>query len=150
MNSSIPGLNDITEEENEDGSSTFHFDVEDDKVDEFFSTFGLETNDTAGFQRVVNESLSRMLDAYENNEISIKSSLNECIESVVEHPSHYRSDSGFEAIDVIEAWNLGFNLGNALKYISRAGLKDKNREIEDLEKAQWYLNREIERIKKSK
>ena len=150
MNSSIPGLTDITEEENEDGSSTFHFDVEDDKVDEFFSTFGLETNDTAGFQRVVNESLSRMLDAYENNEISIKSSLNECIESVVEHPSHYRSDSGFEAIDVIEAWNLGFNLGNALKYISRAGLKDKNREIEDLEKAQWYLNREIERIKKSK
>ena len=150
MNSSIPGLTDITEEENEDGSSTFHFDVEDDKVDEFFSTFGLETNDTAGFQRVVNESLSRMLDAYENNEISIKSSLNECIESVVEHPSHYRSDSGFEAIDVIEAWNLGFNLGNALKYISRAGLKDKNREIEDLEKAQWYLNREIERIRSAK
>ena len=150
MNSSIPGLNDITEEKNEDGSSTFHFDVEDDKVDEFFSTFGLETNDTAGFQRVVNESLSRMLDAYENNEISIKSSLNECIESVVEHPSHYRSDSGFEAIDVIEAWNLGFNLGNALKYISRAGLKDKNREIEDLEKAQWYLNREIERIRSAK
>ena len=91
-----------------------------------------------------------MLDAYENNEISIKSSLNECIESVVEHPSHYRSDSGFEAIDVIEAWNLGFNLGNALKYISRAGLKDKNREIEDLEKAQWYLNREIERIRSAK
>lgn len=138
MNSSIPGLTDITEEKNEDGSSTFHFDIEDDKVDEFFSTFGLKTNDTAGFQRVVNESLERLLDSYENNE------------SVVEHPSHYRSDSGFEAIDVIEAWNLGFNLGNTLKYISRAGLKDKNREIEDLEKAQWYLNREIERIRRAK
>jgi len=138
MNSSIPGLTDIIEEKNEDGSSTFHFDIEDDKVDEFFSTFGLKTNDTAGFQRVVNESLERLLDSYENNE------------SVVEHPSHYRSDSGFEAIDVIEAWNLGFNLGNTLKYISRAGLKNKNREIEDLEKAQWYLNREIERIRSAK
>ena len=138
MNSSIPGLTDIIEEKNEDGSSTFHFDIEDDKVDEFFSTFGLKTNDTAGFQRVVNESLERLLDSYENNE------------SVIEHPSHYRSDSGFEAIDVIEAWNLGFNLGNTLKYISRAGLKDKNHEIEDLEKAQWYLNREIERIRSAK
>lgn len=139
MNSSIPGLTDITEVENEDGSSTFHFDVEDDKVVEFFSTFGLETNDTAGFQRVVTNALAAMLDKHE-----CKSS------GVISHPSHYRSDSGFEAIDVIEAWNLGFNLGNALKYISRAGLKDKNREIEDLEKAQWYLNREIERIRKSK
>ena len=138
MNSSIPGLTDITEEKNEDGSSTFHFDIEDDKVDEFFSTFGLKTNDTAGFQRVVNESLERLLDSYENNE------------NVVEHPSHYRSDSGFEAIDVIEAWNLGFNLGNTLKYISRAGLKDKNHEIEDLEKAQWYLNREIKRVRSAK
>ena len=139
MNSSIPGLTDITEEENEDGSSTFHFDIEDDKVDEFFSTFGLKTNDTAGFQRVVTNALAAMLDKYER-----KSS------GVISHPSHYRSDSGFEAIDVIEAWNLGFNLGNALKYISRAGLKDKNREIEDLEKAQWYLNREIERIRSAK
>ena len=139
MNSTIPGLNDITEEKNEDGSSTFHFDVEDDKVDEFFSAFGLETNDTAGFQSVVTNALAAMLDKYE-----CKSS------GVISHPSHYRSDSGFEAIDVIEAWNLGFNLGNALKYISRAGLKDKNREIEDLEKAQWYLNREIERIRSAK
>ena len=139
MNSSIPGLNDITEEKNEDGSSTFQFDVEDDKVDVFFSAFGLETNDTAGFQSVVTNALAAMLDKYER-----KSS------GVISHPSHYRSDSGFEAIDVIEAWNLGFNLGNALKYISRAGLKDKNREIEDLEKAQWYLNREIERIRSAK
>jgi len=150
MNSSIPGLTDITEEKNEDGSSTFHFDIEDDKVDEFFSTFGLKTNDTAGFQRVVNESLKRLLDSYENAEISMNRSLNEYAESVIEHPSHYRSDSGFEAIDVIEAWNLGFNLGNTLKYISRAGLKDKNREIEDLEKAQWYLNREIKRVRSAK
>ena len=60
----------------------------------------------------------------------------------IDHPSHYRSDTGFEAIDVIEAWGLGFNLGNAVKYISRAGLKGDA--LEDLRKAQWYLGREIE------
>lgn len=65
--------------------------------------------------------------------------------SQVDHPTHYRKDSGFEAIDVIEAWDLGFNLGNAVKYISRTGLKDPKKEIEDLEKARWYIDREIQR-----
>jgi hypothetical protein len=70
--------------------------------------------------------------------------------SQVDHPSHYRKDSGFEAIDVIEAWGLGFNLGNAVKYISRIGLKDPQKEIEDLEKARWYIDREIQKRRKSK
>lgn len=61
----------------------------------------------------------------------------------VDHPSHYRKDSGYEAIDVIEAWGLGFSLGNAVKYICRAGLKQDA--LEDLEKARWYLDHEIER-----
>lgn len=61
----------------------------------------------------------------------------------IDHPDYYRKDSGHEAIDVIEAWGLGFNLGNALKYISRAGLKGDA--VEDLEKARWYLDREIQR-----
>ena len=65
--------------------------------------------------------------------------------SPVDHPSHYRKDSGYEAIDVIEAWELDFCLGNALKYICRAGLKQDA--VEDLEKAEWYLRREIERRK---
>ena len=60
----------------------------------------------------------------------------------IDHPSHYRSDTGFEAIDVIEAWGLGFNLGNVVKYIARAG--HKGDAAEDLEKARWYLSREIE------
>lgn len=67
--------------------------------------------------------------------------------SAVDHPTHYRKGSGFEAIDVIEAWNLGFNLGNALKYISRCGLKGDGGvevEIEDLKKARWYVDRQIE------
>ena len=63
--------------------------------------------------------------------------------SKVDHPSHYRKDTGFEAIDVIEAWKLNFNLGNTVKYISRNGIKDPDKYIEDLEKARWYLDREI-------
>lgn len=63
--------------------------------------------------------------------------------SGVDHPAHYRADSGIEAIDVIEAWDLGFCLGNALKYICRAGMKGDA--VEDLEKARWYIDREIQR-----
>lgn len=66
----------------------------------------------------------------------------------VNHPAHYGGeDNPYEAIKVIEEWGLGFCLGNAVKYISRAGKKDPAREIEDLEKAVWYLQREIEKIK---
>lgn len=66
----------------------------------------------------------------------------------VNHPSHYGGeDNPYEAIKVIEAWNLGFCLGNAVKYISRAGKKDKSKEVEDLEKAVWYLQREINKLK---
>ena len=63
----------------------------------------------------------------------------------VDHPSHYRSSTGFEAIDVIEAWGLGFCLGNAVKYIARCLHKDKP--VEDLEKAVWYLQRAIDRLR---
>lgn len=62
----------------------------------------------------------------------------------VNHPDHYGgADNPYEAIKVIEAWNLGFCLGNAVKYISRAGKKGSK--LEDLKKAAWYINREIER-----
>lgn len=59
---------------------------------------------------------------------------------MVDQPPHYK-DGGIETIDFIEAKKLGFNLGNAIKYISRAG--KKNDALEDLKKARWYLNREI-------
>ena len=68
--------------------------------------------------------------------------------SNVNHPNHYLSSSGIEVIDAIEAWGLWFNRGNCIKYVARAGRKNRDKEIEDLEKAQWYLNREIERLKK--
>ena len=61
----------------------------------------------------------------------------------VNHPSHYAEGRRFEPIDVIEDWGLDFHLGNAVKYISRAGRKGDARE--DIEKAVWYLNRWLER-----
>lgn len=66
--------------------------------------------------------------------------------SAVDHPSHYHAET-IEVIDVIHAWKLNFNRGNVAKYISRAGLKDEARELEDLMKALWYLVDEIERLR---
>lgn len=66
-------------------------------------------------------------------------------EQAVDHPAHYGgAENTYEAIKVIEAWELGFNLGNVIKYISRSGKKGSK--LEDLKKAQWYLNREIEKL----
>lgn len=61
----------------------------------------------------------------------------------VNHPSHY-TQSAIEPIDAIEAWGLGFNLGNAVKYIARH--QHKGSPIEDLRKAKWYLDRAIQRM----
>ena len=65
---------------------------------------------------------------------------------MVNHPSHYNSGK-FETIDVIEDWRLGFNLGNAVKYISRC--EHKHSKLEDLRKAAWYLEREIKNLENS-
>ena len=66
----------------------------------------------------------------------------------VNHPNHYGGkDNQYEAIKVIEAWNLDFCLGNTVKYISRAGKKDSTKLVEDLEKAKWYLERRIQQLK---
>lgn len=64
---------------------------------------------------------------------------------VVDHPAHYGGAANvYEAIKVIEAWKLGFHLGNAIKYIGRAGKKGAL--IEDLKKARWYLDRHIKAL----
>ena len=60
----------------------------------------------------------------------------------VDHPPHYGGDSPYEAIKVIEAWDLNFNLGNVAKYVARAGKKTDD-PLHDLRKAKWYLEREI-------
>lgn len=61
----------------------------------------------------------------------------------VSHPSHY-CDGNIEVIDYIEDKKFGYHLGNAIKYISRAGKKDPSKETEDLRKAVWYIERYIE------
>lgn len=63
----------------------------------------------------------------------------------VNHPAHY-TDGKIEVIDFIEDKQLGYHLGNAVKYISRAGKKDPEKTAEDLRKAVWYLNRYIEKL----
>lgn len=72
--------------------------------------------------------------------VPINDSLDEIMRNV-DHPSHYQTKSGIEAIDVIEAFELGFNLGNVVKYILRCGKKDSD--VQELQKAKWYLEREI-------
>jgi hypothetical protein len=65
--------------------------------------------------------------------------------NLIDHPSHYNHGS-FETIDVIEDWNLDFNCGNAIKYISRH--THKGCAIRDIEKAIWYLERRLESLRK--
>jgi hypothetical protein len=63
----------------------------------------------------------------------------------VDHPNHYKQHpSGVECITVVE--HMTFSLGNAVKYIWRAGLKDGSTQLEDLRKARWYISREIARL----
>lgn len=71
-------------------------------------------------------------------------------DSSVNHPKHYLKKTGYEVINVIHAWKLGFALGNAIKYIARAGKKDPEKLIEDLEKAIWYINWKIMILKGEK
>ena len=66
------------------------------------------------------------------------------MKDLINNPEHYQAN-GIEAIDVIEAYGLNFNLGNTIKYILRADKKGNKKQ--DLEKAQWYLKREIEKFK---
>ena len=65
---------------------------------------------------------------------------------MINHPGHYGGDSIYEAIKVIEAWGLDFHLGNTVKYISRAGKKEVDKELQDLKKALWYLERKIKNL----
>ena len=63
----------------------------------------------------------------------------------VDHPKHY--NEGIEAIDVIESWDLNFHVGNVIKYMLRAPYKGT--QIQDLEKAKWYLDRHIENVRRA-
>ena len=68
------------------------------------------------------------------------------MKEAVNNPEHYGgANNPYEAIKVIDAWDLNFNLGNTVKYIARCGKKDN--EIQELEKAVWYLSNEIKKRK---
>lgn len=68
-------------------------------------------------------------------------------EDKVNHPKHYNSHpSGVECITIVE--HMPFNVGNAIKYLWRAGLKDGEADLTDYEKAKWYVEREIKRLSK--
>jgi len=86
------------------------------------------------------------IDEDEPKKVKKEKKVNKGKNEMVNHPSHYGGGNNpYEAIKVIEAWDLGFCLGNTVKYISRAGKKDET--IQELEKALWYLEREIKNIK---
>lgn len=80
------------------------------------------------------------------NKTSDKVSVEE--KEMVNNPEHYGKGT-YEAINVIEAWGANFNIGNSLKYLSRYGKKDPNAIIQDLEKARWYIDREVSNLKKA-
>lgn len=63
--------------------------------------------------------------------------------NMVNHPSHY-TDGKIEVFDFIQDKGLGFCLGNVVKYVARAGKKNPAKRVEDLQKAAWYLQKQIE------
>ncbi len=76
--------------------------------------------------------------------------MDEARQEAVNHPRHYGGeDNPCEVIKVIEAWGLNFNLGTSVRYIGREGKKAQGSPTEDLEKAVWYLRREIDNRKQA-
>ncbi|MFJ3634651.1 DUF3310 domain-containing protein [Streptomyces sp. NPDC090112] len=90
---------------------------------------------------------AKFLNLAEDEIEAISAALSDGSDSAVDHPSHYTwLPNGLEVIDLTE--NLNFNRGNGVKYIVRAGRKDAATELQDLKKARWYIDREIQRLNK--
>ena len=79
---------------------------------------------------------------------NFKKQTNKNLEDIIGHPNHYCEGRKFEPKDVIRDWELNFNLGNAIKYISRNGRKAGETALKDLRKARQYLDFEIEALEK--
>ncbi len=81
------------------------------------------------------------------NADKVRTLLDKVSEDTINNPRHYtHMEPEYEPINVIEAWGLNYHLGNVLKYISRAGIKDPSTEVEELKKAEWYLTRHINNL----
>lgn len=103
------------------------------------------------YKKYLNEEIevdkSKLKDSDVESTVEVTKNTKEENDDVVNHPSHY-VDGNIEVMDFIEDKQLNFARGNVIKYVSRAGRKDPNKELEDLQKGFWYLNREIERLEK--
>ena len=113
---------------------------------------GISVNCNDGFIKYLEQEIE--VNKSDLKTVEVKEILQETLDEVkepvendnVNYPSHY-TDGNIEVMDFIEDKQLNFAKGNVIKYVSRAGKKDPNKELEDLKKAMWYLNREIERLK---
>lgn len=111
--------------------------------------------DETAFRPMTNEEIKRMkgesMDNYSMFQKDLEAKVankesKEDKEELINHPAHYAEGRKYEPIDVINDWGLNFNLGNAIKYISRAGRKDPNAILRDLKKARWYIDYELDRL----
>ena len=100
----------------------------------------LEKNEEKTVEEEVHTAVKNSIEEFQKNAKKAGWSCTSPSKEMVDHPSHYQGKR-FEVIDIIEDYDLGFNLGNAIKYILRAGHKDEY--TQDLKKAIWYLEREI-------
>ena len=97
--------------------------------------FGAKTESVEDLEKRIGMSRKYTESPFESNKNDIQ-------DDPVNHPKHY-TDGKYECIDFIHQYGLGFDLGNAVKYITRAGIKNKDTYIQDLEKALWYLEHHI-------
>lgn len=113
-----------------------------DYKENIFDCEGLKDDDPKLYKKI--KEMQQMIES-----LSLKKNQKEAAQDPVNHPSHYTSDpSGIECIQITRHRN--FNIGNAIKYLWRAGLKDGNSDIQDLQKAVWYIQDEIERLQTQK
>jgi hypothetical protein len=107
----------------------------------------MRTNSNEERKRIIAEKTMQVTDKLSSTFQMLKK---EESKETVDHPQHYGGDTIYEVIKVLEAWSLDFHLGNVVKYVSRAGKKNKTKELEDLEKALWYLQRRIKILKETR
>lgn len=119
------------------------------KPPKYFTALSLKEAYNKGFNTAKNEALFNLCFLDEKNkkmkEISDKYNVNDEEQPTISTPTHYQGTT--QPIDLINAQNLNFNLGNVVKYVCRAGKKDGENILSDLEKAKNYINYEIERVK---
>lgn len=118
------------------------------KPPKYFTAITLKEAYKKGFETAKNEALFNFCLINEKQklkEIATKYDVNDEEQPTISTPSHYQGT--IQPIDLINAQNLNFNLGNVVKYVCRAGKKDGENVLSDLEKAKNYINYEIERVK---